>query len=119
MRVFKNGEFKEKKAKFLYPGEIIKVEQGEEVPADCILLKVTNNRLCTYVETKNIDNETFLSRKNVPPFVEGIHESDPVEFLNLYVNNSVSVDSPSPDLFNFKGSISTVNSSIPIDIGNK
>lgn len=46
-----------------------------------------------------------------------MEETDPIEFLNLYVNNSVFADSPNPDLFNFKGSIYSVNSNIPLSYG--
>ena len=63
MRVFKAGEFKEKKSRELYPGDVVKIEQGEEVPADGFLIKVTNRRNCCYFETTNIDNRRTWSRK--------------------------------------------------------
>ena len=114
---FKAGEFRLKAAEKLFPGEIIKLEQGEEVPADCVVLKVTNQRNCCYVETTNLDNEDYLSKKVMPVYIEGKDESDPIEFLNLYVNNTVSCDSPNSDIYSFKGELSTVGNKIPLNIG--
>lgn len=101
----------------MYPGEIIELSQGQEVPADCLLLKVDNDRNVAYVETLNIDNSKVLEKKSMPLFKEGINEKDPVEFINIYVNNTVICDPPSKDLNNFKGSIEVVNGKIEISQG--
>lgn len=117
VKTFKSGEFIEKKAMDLYPGEVIKIEQGEEIPADCFLMKVTNKRNCCYFETTNINNNKNLEKKTMPIYVEGKNESDPIEFLNLYVNNSVSCDLPNSDLNSFNGSLSTVGKPIKLSFG--
>lgn len=117
MRYFKSGDFKTKKSRSLYPGEIIEVGQGEEVPADCLLLKVNNQRNVAYVETLNINNSKMLQMKRMPLFTEGIGETDPVEFINTYVNNTVHCDEPNKDLNSFNGSIDVVGGSIKVGYG--
>jgi hypothetical protein len=96
---------------------VIKLEQGDEVPVDGFLMKVTNKRNCCYFETTNINNDKNLEKKIMPNFKEGLEEDDPVEFINLYVNNTVICDPPNKDLNSFNGSLKTVNSSIKLSIG--
>ena len=80
-------------------------------------MKVSNERNCCYVSTVNISNEKELEKKVMPDFVEGLNEKDPIEFLNLYVNNSINCDSPNKDMYNFKGSLATVGKSIKLNFG--
>jgi hypothetical protein len=117
VKVFKNGEFREKISKNLYPGDVIKVEQGEEVPVDGFLMKVTNQRNCCYFETINIDNDKHLVKKVMPQYEEGANEEDLVEFINMYVNNTIVCDQPTSDFNSFNGRLMTVGSSIKLSIG--
>lgn len=119
VKVFKVGEFKTKKARDLFPGEIIKIEEGEEVPVDAFLMKVTNRRNCCHFETTNLTDSHNVEVKKMPEYVEGRKETDPVEFINLYVNNSISCDAPNGDLYNFKGSLSTVGKPISLSYGRR
>ena len=96
---------------------MIKLEQGDEVPADGFLMKVTNRRNCCYFETTNIDNDKNLVKKSMPDFKEGIGEDDPIEFVNLYVNNSVMCDPPNPDKNSFNGILKTVGASVKLTKG--
>ena len=118
MKYFQSGEFKEKRAQNLFPGEIIKLEQGEEVPADCLLMKVSNHRNCCYIETSNLNNDKNLEKKVMPEFEEGKDEMDPIEFINLYVNNSISCDSPNSNQYSFNGVLGTVGKPIKLNIGS-
>ena len=80
-------------------------------------MKVTNKRNCCYFETTNINNNKSLEKKVMPDYLEGKHESDPVEFINLYVNNSISCDAPNSDINAFTGSLSTVGKPIKLSYG--
>ena len=91
--------------------------QGEEVPADCILMKVGNKRDCCYVSTINLNNEKELEKKTMPAFVEGAKEDDATEFLNLYVNNSIHCDPPNSDMYKFNATLSTVGKPIKLSYG--
>ena len=93
------------------------IEQGEEVPADCFLMKVTNQRDACYFETTNINNNKNLEKKVMPIYVEGKDENDPIEFINLYVNNTISCDDPNSDINSFKGTLSTVGKPVKLTYG--
>jgi hypothetical protein len=80
-------------------------------------MKVTNRRNCCYFDTTNINNDKNLVKKTMPDFQEGLNEDDPIEFINLYVNNTVSCDPPNKDQSSFNGMLKTVNSSIKLSIG--
>ena len=87
------------------------------MPVDAFLMKVTNKRNCCYFETTNLTNSKNLEVKSMPQYVEGKNEEDPVEFINLYVNNTVSCDSPNGDLYNFTGSLATVGKPVKLSYG--
>lgn len=80
-------------------------------------MKVTNKRNSCYFETTNITNSKFLEKKVMPDFLEGRNENDPIEFLNLYVNNSISCDEPNSDIYSFSGSLATVGKPIKLSYG--
>jgi hypothetical protein len=94
------------------------VEHGDELPADCFLMKVTNKRNCAFFETTNLTNSTSLEKKMMPDYIEGKDEENPVEFINLYVNNTISCDEPNGDLYSFKGSLATVGKPVALNYGN-
>ena len=80
-------------------------------------MKVTNRRNCCYFETTNINNDKNLVKKKMPDFTEGLNEDDPIEFINLYVNNTIECDPPNPDRNKFNGILSTVERSIKLSFG--
>lgn len=115
--MLKQGDFQERRAADLRPGEIIIVEHGDELPADCFLMKVTNRRNCAFFETTNLTDEKELAKKVMPLYDEGKDEENPIEFINLYVNNTISCDSPNGNLYSFKGSLSTVGKPVKLSYG--
>jgi phospholipid-transporting ATPase len=46
-------------------GDIIIVSQGEDFPADVVIVDVSDGEKLAFVETKNLDGETNLKIKNV------------------------------------------------------
>lgn len=47
-------------------GEIIKLNKNDSVPADILLLSSSEKKGICFIETKNLDGETNLKRKQVP-----------------------------------------------------
>ena len=58
-------EFKRQKWRELRVGQLVKVLQEENVPADIVLLKSADSKGVCYMETKNLDGETNLKHKVV------------------------------------------------------
>ena len=52
-------------------GEIIIVSQGENFPADVIIVDVSDGEKLAFVETKNLDGETNLKSKICPKMPSG------------------------------------------------
>ena len=55
----------------------------------------------------------------MPNYIEGKNEVDPIEFINLYVNNSIVCEKPNGDFNNFKGNILTFGKPINLTIRKK
>lgn len=49
----------------IHIGDIVRVKQNEQFPADIILLQSSDDRLNCFIETKNLDGETNLKHKQV------------------------------------------------------
>jgi phospholipid-transporting ATPase len=58
------GSFKTAEWKRIVPGNIIKVESEQFIPADLLILTTSEEKGGCYVETKNLDGETNLKTKN-------------------------------------------------------
>ena len=46
-------------------GQLVRVKQNEQIPADMILLQSSEEKRNCYIETKNLDGETNLKYKNI------------------------------------------------------
>lgn len=60
------NEFKETTWAQLRPGDMVKVQKDQPVPADMIACSSSNEKGAIYVETKSLDGETNLKLKTVP-----------------------------------------------------
>lgn len=89
--------------KSLRPGHIVRVESGEEIPADLILLGCSDSQ--AYVETSNIDGETNLKIKKPASVEEG--EDFSVEF-----------EPPCGKIHTFEGTLTTSRGSTPLSASN-
>ena len=58
-------EFVKKQWWEIKPGQIVKVQDDEFIPADLILVHSSDPKGGLYIETKNLDGETNLKSKQV------------------------------------------------------
>lgn len=94
-------KFRNKAWKDIYVGDIVRVRQNEEVPADMILLSSSLEDQNCYIETKNLDGETNLKSKTAVRAGAGLKYGNDVERLKFWIE----CDSPNPNLYAFKGAM--------------
>ncbi|KRX02230.1 P-type ATPase, cytoplasmic domain N [Pseudocohnilembus persalinus] len=99
---------KQVKWQHLRVGNIVKISQNEQIPADLVVLSTSDKKGLCYLETQNLDGETNLKRKEVPR-----------ELINPQTENNLRIQRfihcefglPDPYIYHFNGSLS-------IDFGN-
>ena len=94
-------------------GDIIKIDDGKEVPADCVLLRVADNKPECFVKTANLDGERNLKPKlaneMLSTHLENIFGSKADQ---SNVNLSISCIVPQKELYYFEGRL---RASLPDD----
>ncbi|TYZ65539.1 hypothetical protein PybrP1_007716 [[Pythium] brassicae (nom. inval.)] len=81
-------------------GDLLLLKDGDEVPADCVLLATSRPDGRCYVETANLDGETNLKIRSVAKPTK--HFLTPDDILNKFKIH-VECDAPNKDLFYFDG----------------
>ena len=80
-----------KKWMYLEPGDIVKLEQDFEVPADIMILQSSNKSGVVFVDTMNLDGETNLKEKY------SMNENFNEEILNL-LKGEILCEAPNENL---------------------
>jgi magnesium-transporting ATPase (P-type) len=79
---------------------VVKVNQDQRFPADLILLKSSNTNGMAYVETINLDGETYLKNKVAIRDMQDAILS-PADASSI--NGHICCDHPDDFLYNFDG----------------
>ena len=102
--------FEKKKWMDVVIGDIIKVNDNEYFPADCVLLASTARKYNCHVETKNLDGETSLKfKKAIKEFVDVIKDnnsdSDNVikEEMLVNIQGQLITKQPNEYIYSFSG----------------
>eukprot|EP00002_Diphylleia_rotans_P022164 TRINITY_DN433_c0_g1_i4.p1 TRINITY_DN433_c0_g1~~TRINITY_DN433_c0_g1_i4.p1 ORF type:complete len:2064 (-),score=356.33 TRINITY_DN433_c0_g1_i4:244-6435(-) len=96
-------------------GDIVRVDQGEECPADMIILHSSHSAGHFYVETANLDGETNLK------VLYSIQETQPLsEYAQLgNLKGYVKCEHPNSRLYSFTGTLSLQDKGdISVDVSN-
>ena len=113
LKYIKDG-WKETKCWTLMPGDIIKVLKDEELSADVLLLKTSNDNGYAYIETKSLDGETNLKEKIALQEFRNIYEEDYTD-----LRGSIICDFPNENLNVWNGKIKEDdNKDIDCEINN-
>lgn len=111
--VYEDGSFKPTFWKKLLTGDIVKLNRGDYIPVDLLLIYSSGDKSECFVETKNLDGETNLKTKSVPSYfkekVKG--EADIQNILDI----RMQYEEPNPFLYTFDGFMTVEERNIPLD----
>ncbi|XP_078072929.1 phospholipid-transporting ATPase IA isoform X5 [Mustelus asterias] len=82
-------------------GEIVKVTNGEHLPADLVILSSSEPQAMCYIETSNLDGETNLKIRQGLPQTAEMKDID--SLMNL--SGKLECESPNRHLYDFVGNI--------------
>ncbi|XP_055492870.1 phospholipid-transporting ATPase IA isoform X2 [Leucoraja erinacea] len=82
-------------------GEIVKVTNGEHLPADLVILSSSEPQAMCYIETSNLDGETNLKIR------QGLSQTADIKDIESLMNFSgkLECESPNRHLYDFVGNI--------------
>lgn len=93
---FKGGEFVNVESQNIKVGDIILIEKGQRVPADCLLLKSEEVSGEIFIRTDQLDGETDWKRRN------SLSETQQCALKSL-TDIEAQIEPPSKDIYSFNG----------------
>lgn len=104
------GDYKEKKWINIHVGDIVKIENGDPLPADLLILSTSEPDGLCYIETANLDGETNLKIKQARD--ETSHLMDPHILVNC--KGEISSERPNSSLYTYEGTLNLNGRKIPL-----
>jgi len=88
-------------------GDILVLEDKQQIPADCVVLEVTNDTGSDegFIQTAQLDGERNLKPKL--PIKKAQQQIK--EYFSEKVDINISCELPNPNLYHFEGSLQIVN----------
>lgn len=114
--VFENGHFVSTAWRKLLTGDIIKLNRGDYIPADLLLVYSSGEKSECFVETKNLDGETNLKMKAVPQVLREIVKTE--ENLVSIHGTRMKYEEPNPFLYTFDGFVTIDGKPVALDTKN-
>lgn len=97
----KTGEYQERKWINVRVGDIVKIRNGESLPADLVLLNSSEPDGLCYIETSNLDGETNLKIKQ--PRKETVHLIDPHTLSRI--KGKITSERPNSSLYTYEATM--------------
>lgn len=101
-------------------GDIVRIHNNDEIPADVILLSTSDSDGACYVETKNLDGETNLKVRQSLKCSHRIRNSKEITRTKFWVES----EGPHANLYSYQGNLKWIDSSDgelknePVNINN-
>ncbi|EGV62433.1 phospholipid-translocating P-type ATPase [Yamadazyma tenuis ATCC 10573] len=106
----KNLKFAKSYWKTVKVGDVLRIYNNEEIPADLIILSTSEADNGCYVETKNLDGETNLKVKQSLKYGNDHKITKADDIMNRRFQ--ISSEGPHPNLYSYQGSIKYYDESI-------
>ncbi|CDK28965.1 unnamed protein product [Kuraishia capsulata CBS 1993] len=91
-------KFENKFWKDVCVGDVIRVRNNEEIPADAVILATSNAESDCYVETKNLDGETNLKHKKALHCGQGLRYASDFQRVQM----AIETEPPNANLYKFR-----------------
>ncbi|ODV64783.1 phospholipid transporting ATPase [Hyphopichia burtonii NRRL Y-1933] len=101
----KTLEFTKKYWKDVKVGDMLRIYNNDEIPADVIILATSDEDNCCYVETKNLDGETNLKVRQALKY--GSTSDNKIKKADDLINHRFQIESEGPhaNLYSYQGSL--------------
>ncbi|KAM4699539.1 LOW QUALITY PROTEIN: phospholipid-transporting ATPase IB [Discoglossus pictus] len=109
--VLRGGSWQNMKWKEVAVGDIVKVTNGQHLPADMIILSSWRPQAMCYIETSNLDGETTKIRQGLPATSNLQSTEDLVK-----MTGRIECEGPNRHLYDFTGTL-RLDSNSPIPVG--
>jgi len=113
-RVVDNDSVEKIDQKELQVGDVIRVLNNEAFPADLVLLE-SSEKTCCYIETKDLDGESFYKRKEIP---RALLESGYAITTLMEKQALFECEDPSKHMYHFSGLLTHGSDTIAFDNDN-
>ena len=104
-------QFEEKAWRDVVVGDIVRVLNRSEFPADLLLLSSTGDQGMCYIDTCNLDGETNLKIRSAVSATSHFTSS---KALSL-ISGNIEYDAPNNRLYNFTGTLTLDQKKFPVD----
>ena len=113
-RKLQNSAFIACRWRDLRVGDVVRVENGEEIPADLIILSTAREEGLCYADTSNLDGESNLKmRQAASPTTQALQSPSDLQAAMGYVE----FEEPSPSIYTFRGAyVSLEDNQQPVPI---
>eukprot|EP00736_Rhodelphis_marinus_P014500 Rmarinus@m.24618 len=117
VHIWNGSSFRDGLSHEVQVGDLVRMEEDEMVPADCILVQASEPSGTTYVETANLDGETNLKAKMRLPKLEDFVDLN--NFSELATTDiTVDCDTPNNRLYRFDGAMNIRDSKLSVTAKN-
>ncbi|XP_069058332.1 phospholipid-transporting ATPase IB [Pleurodeles waltl] len=109
--VLRGGSWQNMIWKEVAVGDIVKVTNGQHLPADMIILSSSEPQAMCYIETSNLDGETNLKIRQGLPVTSSLQSTEDL----MKLTGRIECEGPNRHLYDFTGNlIIEMNSPVPI-----
>jgi phospholipid-transporting ATPase len=117
----RSGAFEQRHQQDLLVGDLVQVKKNEAFPADLLLLASSDKGTrgspgCCYIETKDLDGETYFKRKEIPQSL--LAASASIRDILADASSQVASEAPDQDLYHYLGLLRSASLAEPVIFDN-